>query len=66
MQKFTVILLDPSYLDDDTNTRLFHVEADNPHMAVEKAQKDACESNDGANPSDFLALYVFSGHLDGL
>ena len=65
LKPYTVILLYPDFEYENPQSYLAHVEAPNPEFAVREAQEQASEANEGQySAEDFLALYVFEGHID--
>lgn len=67
MSLYTVVLLYPDYLCEDTpygqEVYVAHVEAEGSQQAVVRARREAFEANEAAISSEDFALCVmFAGH----
>lgn len=66
MNKYTVIILYPDYMQDSgRETFTAHVVAANPDDALSMSRRQACDANSDQeidDPTDFALLAVYLGH----
>ena len=66
MNKYTVVLLYPDYIEDGhgKETYIDFFEADTPEEAAALAMREAGEVNGNIPPEDFLPIAVFAGEAE--